>query len=265
MQLLHLNGLVNWQVVVAATILTACGRDQKVEADLTDSFNYGTTGESRQVLDLYRAASATVENPGPLYIWAHPNGTTYRANLPSNELRKQLRERGVSIISWESHSTLTQANEAEVTADAYLMLDWVRTNASSLGLDANRIVLAGASRGTFASWKIGHDPAHASFIKCMFMKQALPGSVASTQPGDTAPNTVSGRAPSEWVTSSSPTIQFVHLPVSADLFHSEYNSTPVMDAYAAQGIGTRALRNTNVPSIAAMDELYLVDFVTSCL
>jgi hypothetical protein len=257
--------LLNWKVIIAATLFTACGRDQMVESDLTDSFNYGTTKDSRQVLDLYRAESATVENPGPIYLWAHPNGTTYRANLPSNELRKQLRERGVSIISWESHPTLTQANEAEVTADASLMLDWVRANAASLGLDAHRIVLGGASRGTFASWKIGHDPAHASIIKCMFMKQALPGSVDSTQPGDTSPNTVSGRAPSEWVTASSPTIQFVHLQVSADLFHSEYNSTPVMDAYAAQGLAARASRNTNVASIGAMDELYLVDFVTSCL
>lgn len=255
-----INGLI-----ITALVLTACGRGQMVESDLTESFNYGTTGESRQVLDLYRAASATVENPGPVYLWAHPNGTTYRANLPSANLRTQLGERGVSVISWESHATLTQANEAEVTSDAALMLDWVRTNAARLGLDANRIVLGGASRGTFASWKIGHDPANASFIKCMFMKQALPGSVDATQPGDTPPNTVGGRPPSEWVTASSPKIQFVHLTVNADLFHSEYNSTPVMDAYATQGIGSRASRNTNVASIPAMDDLYLVDFVTSCL
>ncbi len=265
MQLINSSALLKWQVIIAATLLSACGRGQMVEADLTDTFDYGTTGESRQVLDLYRAASATVENPGPIYLWAHPNGTTYRANLPSADLRKQLRERGVSIISWESHPTLTQANEAEVTADASLMLDWVRANAASLGLDANRIVLGGASRGTFASWKIGHDPAHASFIKCMFMKQALPGSVDSTQPGDTPPNTIAGRTPSEWVTPTSPMIRFVHLSVSADLFHSEHNSTPVMDAYAAHGIGSRAARNTNVASIPAMDDLYLVDFVTTCL
>jgi hypothetical protein len=259
MQLTHVR------LFIAATLFVACGRGQMVENDVTETFNYGTTGEPRQVLDLYRAASATVESPGPIYLWAHPNGSTYRTNLPSANLRKQLRDRGVSLISWESHATLTQANEADVTADAALMLNWVRANAARLGLDANRIVLGGASRGTFASWKIGHDPANAGFIKCLFMKQALPGSVDATQPGDTPPNTIGGRAPSAWVTPTSPTIRFVHLAVNADLFHSEYNSTPVMDAYAAQGIGARASRNTDVASIPAMDELYLVDFVTSCL
>ncbi len=253
------------QMAVVATLLSACGRGELPDADLTGSFNYGSTGNPRQVLDLYRASSATVDTPGPIYLWAHPNGTTYRANLPSSALRKQLRDRGVSIISWESHATLTQDNEAEVTADAALMLEWVRRNAAGLGLDGNRIVLGGASRGTFASWKLGHDPANASFIKCLFMKQALPGSVVSTQQKETPPNTVSGRAPSEWVTASSPTVMFVHLAVSADLFHSEHNSTPVMEAYAAKGIGARATRNTNVPSITAMDERYLVEFVTTCL
>lgn len=251
-------------LVVVGVLLCAC-RGQMVEDDLTDSFNYGTTGEPRQVLDLYRAESATVANPGPIYLWAHPNGTTYRANLPSASLRQQLRAKGISIISWESHPTLTQTNEAEVTADAALMLSWVRANGARLGLDANRIVLGGASRGTFASWKIGHDPANASFIKCLFMKQALPGSVDSTQPGDTPPNTVGGKTPSAWVSPTSPTVRFVHLSVNADLFHSEHNSTPVMEAYAAQGIAARASRNTDVASIPAMDERFLVDFVTSCL
>jgi hypothetical protein len=120
-------------LIIAALLFTACGRGQMAENDLTESFNYGTTGESRQVLDLYRAASATVENPGPVYLWAHPNGSTYRSNLPSAELRRQLAERGVSVISWESHATLTPANEADVTTDAALMLDWVRTNAARLG------------------------------------------------------------------------------------------------------------------------------------
>lgn len=244
-------------------LLAACGRAP--EADVTASFNYGTSDNPRQVLDLYRAPSATAEKPGPIYLWAHPNGSTYRSNLPSAAMRKQLHDRGVSIISWESHATLTPENEAEVTADASLMLEWVRRNAAGLGLDGDRIVLGGASRGTFASWKLGHDPANASFIKCLFMKQALPGSVDSTQVKGSPPNTVSGRAPSEWVTASSPTVLFVHLAVSADLFHSEHNSTPVMEAYAARGIGARASRQTNVPNLTAMDERYLVEFLGTCL
>ena len=262
---MHQRSNLTCHAVFVAVLLSACGRGQMATDDLTETFNYGTTGEARQVLDLYRAESATVDVPGPIYLWAHPNGSTYRTNLPSPNLRKQLRDRGVSVISWESHATLTPANEAEVSADAALMLAWVRDNAARLGLDANRIVLGGASRGTFASWRIGHDPANASFIKCLFMKQALPGSVASTQSGNAPPNTVGGRTPSEWVTPTSPTIRFVHLARSADLFHSEDNSTPVMEAYVAQGIGSRASRNTDVASLTAMDDLYLVDFVTSCL
>lgn len=271
-------------VAVAMTpALTACGGGGELDsaadkvmplatgpADLTGNYNYGGTGNARQVLDLYRAASATVSDPGPIYIWAHPNGTTYRGNIPSDSIRQQLLGQGISVISWESHANLTPTNEAEVTADAYLMLQYVRNNAAKLGLDPNRIVLGGSSRGTYASWKIGHDPAHASFIKGMFMKQALPGSVGDpnstmqlSQKG--VPNTISGQSPSYWVTPSSPTIKFAHESPQNDLFHCHYNSDPVLAAYAAQGIGSRASQHINISDVGLMDGLYLLDFVTACL
>lgn len=282
-QLTRRTWIAGGLAVAMAPVITACGggggaelasSDEKLmplatgpnASDFTGNYNYGSTGNTRQVLDLYRAASATVANPGPIYIWAHPNGTTYRGNVPSDSIRRQLRDLGVSIISWESYGSLTQANEPGVTADAYLMLQWVRSNAARLGLDANRIILGGSSRGTFASWKIGHDPAHASFIKGMFMKQALPGSVDSTKPVTQAsPNTIAGQSPSYWVTASSPTIKFAHESPQSDLFHCHYNSDPVMTAYGARGIASRATQHTYVSDVSAMDGLYLVDFVTACL
>lgn len=246
----------------------------KAADDFTSEHNYGQIDGgpviARQVLDLYRG-NIPESTLSPVYIWAHPNQTTYRANVPSEYLRGQLQSRGISVISWESHQSLTTGNQAEVMADAALMMRWVIERGPALGLDPSRIVLGGSSRGTYASWLIGHDPANAGRVKGMFMKQALPGSVTQTA-GGAAPNTVSQQAPSYWVTPSSPTIRFIHQPADItqpnspanDVFHCEYNSRPVMDAYAARGIGARASRIIDAPNVGAMDN-YLLDFVVTCL
>jgi hypothetical protein len=99
----------------------------------------------------------------------------------------------------------------------------------------------------------------------MFMKNALPGSVTSTMGGgQTTVNKVSGQSPSYWVTANSPLIQFVHVPASADNFHSAANSTPVLAAYASKGIADRATQHIE-NSVGGMDDEYLVAFVQRCL
>lgn len=257
-------------------------------AGFTSNHNYGQelsggTAIARQVLDLYRG-NIPAGTRCPVYIYAHSNGTgvTYRTQLPSDNLRLELIRNGIAVISWESHQNLSVSPNGSVPGDgsiqdemmndAALMLRWVIEKGPALGLDPDRIVLGGSSRGTHASWLIGHDPANASRIKGMFMKQALPGSVEATKCQNPNPYTVYGKTPPEWVTAGSPRIQFVHHPANLnggctptnDLFHSELNSRPVMDAYAGKLIGSRASRILNATSVGAMDD-YLVPFVTSCL
>ncbi len=248
-------------------------------AGFTSNHNYGQevnggSAIARQVLDLYRG-NIPASTRCPVYIYAHSNGegVTYRTQLPSDSRRLELINNGIAVISWESWQNLNDQNQDEVLDDADLMLRWVIEKGPALGLDPTRIVLGGSSRGTYASWRIGQTPANAQRIRGMFMKNALPASVPQTLCGTTdVPNTIDDKAPRDWVTASSPRIQFVHHPANIngactpynDRFHSEYNSRPVMDAYAEKGIASRASRILDAPNVGAMDN-YLVAFVLSAL
>lgn len=293
-QLTRRTWIAGGLAVAATPVLTACGGGEMEIAEerlkpmgsgpgsagFTQGYNYaqelGFTSDGRHMLDLYRG-TIPVGTPCPVYIYAHSNGAatqpvTYRNQLPSDSLRLELISNGIAVISWESHLNLNTGNQNEVLADADLMLRWVIEKGPGLGLDPNRIVLGGASRGTYASWKIGHDPANAQRIKGMFMKQALPGSVEATRCGG-AINTLAGRAPRDWVTASSPMIKFLHRSAKLDggctpdndLFHHAVNSEPVEAAYRDLGIASRVSpRITDAPNPDSMDN-YLVDFVLAAL
>jgi predicted esterase len=58
-------------------------------------------------------------------------------------------------------------------ADAKVMFAWVKENAATYNIDAEKIFIGGQSRGSFVSWELAHslDPS----IVGIYMGQALPG------------------------------------------------------------------------------------------
>ena len=204
--------------------------------------------EERQFLDIYLGQSAT---PTPVYFDAHGNGGN--TALPSS-ITNQLTSQGVSIVAWESLTSINTPGEV-LTGwdDADLMLAWVKENAATYNFDTTCLFIGGSSRGSILSWKIGHrDPN----VRGLYMYNALPDGIWVDSSWWYAPNDV---------TVDSPPLFFVYRfePGTNDI-HDPENGMIIMDRYDELGIGDR---DTLIHSISDTDNndryQFLADFIQS--
>lgn len=212
---------------------------------------------ARQFLDIYIAPSSC---PTPVYFDAHFNGGT--TAMPKS-ITDSLTKNGISVVSWESITTLTTAADILIGwNDAALMFTWVKANASTYNFDTSNFIIGGSSRGTILSWKEAHkiDPN----IKGLYMYNALPGNAWADStiwypPGD--------------VTSSSPPIFFVYNrepgcstdPINPDI-HDPDNGIKIQNRYSALGIGDRDTLIHSIGDSANSDRYqYLLEFALSVI
>lgn len=241
-------------------LFISCSEDSDVLTDspdenaLTESVvelgvKYGP--EERQFLDIYKAAS---DCPTPIYFDAHGNGGT---TVIPEALIEDLNALGITIIAWESYTTLNAANLESGWEDAELMFQWVIDNAETYNLDTSNLIIGGSSRGSVISWRYAHRPN--PNIKGLYMYNALPNTVWTSDEW----------VPTDDVTASSPPVYFVYLrepgssthPTDPD-FHDPNNGTTIVNQYESLDIGDRT---TLVHSIRETDNTdkyqFLVDFV----
>lgn len=215
--------------------------------------------ESRQYLDIYLAQS-TSACPAPVYFDAHGNGGNI--SLP-NSLVNSLTSNGISIVSWESLTSVSTPAQVQTGwDDAELMFSWVKANAATYNFDTANFIIGGSSRGSILSWKYGHsgDPN----IKGLYMYNALPSNVWGDSTWWYPPNEVKA---------SSPPVFFVYRrepgssmdPIDPDI-HDPNNALIIMDKYDELGIGDRdTLIHSIIDSISTDRYQYLLDFALSVI
>ncbi|MBI4979264.1 MAG: hypothetical protein HZC28_17415 [Spirochaetes bacterium] len=185
--------------------------------------------ESRQWLHIYCASN---DRPAPLFIWSHGNGSS--ASRYSRHAWDMIRTNGISAISWESLPRVSTPMDVDTAeADFDLMFNWVLSNAARYGIDTNRIVIGGSSRGSVISWKKCHTRWRE--IRGIYMNQALPDPVwAAVALG-------LGESPLKHVHTNSPGLFLVYsAPPDTPDIHDPLNGMMVTNRYAELGIGERA-------------------------
>lgn len=117
-----------------------------------------------QAFDFYRVPTSS---PAPLVIWAHPNGSSKRLS-PDGEVYKALvlpaLASGFSFASIEFRHPVTNEAEADSPTnpgvphrDIARAIQFIRANASALGIDKRNVFLVGGSRGTLTLWTALQD------------------------------------------------------------------------------------------------------------
>ena len=255
--------------VLASTLfLISCSSDDNQPSETVDGSDpltkslvelgaaYGT--ESRQFLDIYKAESQCAT---PIYFDAHFNGGS--TTSISSEIIADLNAEGITVISWESLTSVNTPEEVETGwSDAELMFQWVIDNAKTYNLDISNIIIGGSSRGSILSWVYGHRPN--TNIKGLYFYNALPSTVWADP---------SWWLPTENVTAESPPIYFVYNrePGSSNNttnpdIHDPNNGITIVTQYENHGIGDRA---QHVHSIGETDNndryQFLVDFALSVI
>ena len=121
-------------------------------------------------LNVYLAES---KSPTPVLVWAHANGKDPSANDFPNSLWQELKQGGVSVISWESIPNIASAGHIIIGEEDFLkVMEWIKTNASKYNLDVNKIIISGRSRGSIISFP-GTNQLFKE-IKGAYFVQALP-------------------------------------------------------------------------------------------
>ena len=231
----------------ALSVIEICPESAVGQPDTT--VFYGS--ESRQYLDIYLAPS---DCPTPVYIWSHGN-TQNTLDIPTYVV-DTLTALGISVISWESLTVINGINQA-LTAweDADLMYAWLKANASAYNIDTTNLIIGGSSRGSVASWKIGHsaDPN----IRGLYFRNALPD--ASWED----PNL----SPIEFITVNAPPIFLAYpLDTGTTNIHEPLHGLTVLAAYDSLGIGDRASLEYNISNSADPNAYkYLPDFALSVI
>jgi predicted esterase len=130
---------------------------------------YGVDDPGRQFLNIYLANTT---EPAPVYLFSHDNSKTAYDFLQNDA--DNVHDQGYTLVSWESIVQLNSNPQSLLTAwsDAQVAFDWVRANAAAYNMDPDRIVIAGRSRGSIASWPLAHS-GHAA-IQGIYMYNALP-------------------------------------------------------------------------------------------
>lgn len=121
----------------------------------------------QQRFDFYRAPGASDTTPAPLIVWAHPNGGTKSivpGSGPDNVLLKPALAAGFSFASVEFRHPVVNENEADSPTnpgvphhDLARALQFIRANASVLGIDRRNVFVVGGSRGTLSLWTVLQD------------------------------------------------------------------------------------------------------------
>ncbi|TXE16412.1 alpha/beta hydrolase [Psychroserpens burtonensis] len=250
------------KILTLAILFVSCSSNNEGinSNSLTESFllkgvQYGS--ESRQFLDIYKAES---DCSTPVYFDAHGNGgNTYMPNSIIEDLNAQ----GVSVIAWESLTSVNTPSEVETGwNDAELMFEWVINNAEEFNLDTSNFIIGGSSRGSIISWKYGHQ--ESPNIKGFYFYNALPDGTW------TDPNWWS---PTDEVNISSAPIYFVYgrepgsseNPINPDA-HDPENGIIIINKYQALGIGDRTALVHSIGDSNNTDKYqFLVDFALSVI
>ncbi|NQX76392.1 T9SS type A sorting domain-containing protein [Gilvibacter sp.] len=207
--------------------------------------------EDRQFLDIWIAPSSM---PTPVFVYAHPNGGT--TDLPGS-ITDDLKDVGISVVSWESITSLTSIEDVETTwADAELMFEWLEANADTYNFDLTNMIIGGSSRGTIVSWIYGHRPN--PNVKGLYMYNALPDGIWADP---------SWWLPTDEVSIDSPPIFFVYRfePGTEDI-HDPENGIIITEAYDALGIGDRHTLVHSIEYSGNTDRFqFLVDFALSVI
>lgn len=212
---------------------------------------YGTDDINRQYLNIYKA---TGDGPKPVFLYSHQNGAD--ACFVTEQQKTVVTEAGYTIVSWESHLTLSDQQTAEdAWVDINLVVEYLRANTTAFNIDMNHIIVAGRSRGSAASWKFAHSPDPA--IKGLYMTQALPDQVwADLTIWD----------PRDDVTVNSKPIHFAYYPSEPDIPDDEDAHDPergydIIERYESLGIGDRTSIELGVPKLEFYD--YFPTFLAS--
>ena len=118
----------------------------------------------QQRFDFYRAPGASGTTLAPLIVWAHPNGSSKSIAPGSgadNLLLKPALAAGFSFASVEFRHPVVNENEADSPTnpgvphyDLARALQFIRANASALGIDRRNVFVVGGSRGTLSLWTV---------------------------------------------------------------------------------------------------------------
>lgn len=118
----------------------------------------------QQRFDFYRAPGASATTPAPLIVWAHPNGASKSIAPGSgadNALLKPALAAGFAFASVEFRHPVVNENEADSAThpgvphyDLARALQFIRANASALGIDRRNVFVVGGSRGTLSLWTV---------------------------------------------------------------------------------------------------------------
>lgn len=118
----------------------------------------------QQRFDFYRAPGASGTALAPLIVWAHPNGSSKAiapGSGPDNMLLKPALAAGFSFASVEFRHPVVNESEADSAnnpgvphRDLARALQFIRANASALGIDPRNVFVVGGSRGTLSLWTV---------------------------------------------------------------------------------------------------------------
>jgi hypothetical protein len=121
----------------------------------------------QQRFDFHRAPGASGDTLVPLIVWAHPNGSC-KSIVPGSGADTVLLQpalaAGFSFASVEFRHPVVNENEADSPTnpgvphhDLARALQFIRANASALGIDRRNVFVVGGSRGTLSLWTVLQD------------------------------------------------------------------------------------------------------------
>lgn len=191
---------------------------------LWDYTNVSYGPESRQWMNI--ALPDTAE-PCGIYFWAHANGGNPFSMNPRSA--NAMLDNGFAVVSWGSVGQLQNWSDIQTAwADAQIVFDFVRANATIWNMDPDKIIIGGRSRGSIVSWQLAHS-AHPA-IEGIYMYNALPQAVWQN----------GGDVWVENVTEDSPPIYLVFGPPwGHEDGHRPDNVLPIEDRYNTLGIKDR--------------------------
>lgn len=209
---------------------------------------YGPVAD-RQKVNLYLAPAS---RPCPVFLLAHSNGETF--NDVHQVLVDICKSRGISVVSWESVVNLSRGKIDTLWADSKVILQWIKDPeiARQYRFDPTQIILYGGSRGSWASWQIGHsgDPA----IKGLFLYRALPRAIS------TMPEVY------EMITKNSPPALFMYHPTDTKgATHDMRNGQLAVQKYESLGLADRVMIDTKIKSKEDGFVKHLPDFIKRVL
>lgn len=110
---------------------------------------YATVGDHRLLLDVYRAPDVA---KAPLVIWVH--GGAWRSGSKNKVPILRLLDHGYTIVSVNYRLSGVARFPAQVH-DIKAAIRFLRANAASYGIDADRVVIVGASAGGHLAALVG--------------------------------------------------------------------------------------------------------------